>query len=105
MNWGSAAPLSAPASTRIRDYRAQAIAQLAKLSGQKLTSARRHALGHAVECLHGGCSAALRSLALEIIRISNDMRLLASGPNTGLAELFFPACNPAPPSCPAKSIP
>jgi len=36
-------------------------------------------------------SAALRNLALELIRITNDLRLLSSGPNTGLAEIVLPA--------------
>src|SRR5262249_656632 len=31
-------------------------------------------------------SAAMRNLALELTRITNDLRLLASGPQTGLAE-------------------
>jgi aspartate ammonia-lyase len=36
-------------------------------------------------------SGALRSAALELLRISNDLRLLASGPATGLAEIELPA--------------
>ena len=36
-------------------------------------------------------SSALRNLALELIRIGNDLRLLSSGPNTGLAEIELPA--------------
>ena len=65
-------------------YRAQAIAKLAKLSGQKLTPARDMRWAMQSNACMADVSAALRSLALEIIRISNDLRLLASGPNTGL---------------------
>nr|WP_245320837.1 aspartate ammonia-lyase [Methanofollis sp. W23] len=36
-------------------------------------------------------SGALRELALELIRIANDLRLLGSGPTSGLAEITFPA--------------
>jgi aspartate ammonia-lyase len=36
-------------------------------------------------------SSALRNLALELIRISNDLRLLASGPKTGLSEISLPS--------------
>ena len=36
-------------------------------------------------------SASLRNLALELTRISNDLRLLSSGPTTGLAEIRLPA--------------
>jgi aspartate ammonia-lyase len=39
-------------------------------------------------------SASLRNLALELIRIANDLRLLSSGPLTGLAEITLPALQP-----------
>jgi len=48
-------------------------------------------------------SAALRNLALELIRITNDLRLLSSGPNTGLAEIALPALQPAHRLCREKS--
>lgn len=35
-------------------------------------------------------SSALKNLALELTRISNDLRLLSSGPTTGFAEIFLP---------------
>jgi aspartate ammonia-lyase len=50
-------------------------------------------------------SGALRNLALEIIRISNDLRLLASGPNTGLAEINLPALQPGSSIMPGKINP
>src|SRR5438477_1302260 len=50
-------------------------------------------------------SSALRSLALEIIRISNDLRLLASGPNTGMAEINLPALQPSSSIMPGKINP
>ncbi|HMA53620.1 MAG TPA: aspartate ammonia-lyase [Acidobacteriota bacterium] len=37
-----------------------------------------------------GLSASVRNLALELNRIANDLRLLASGPRTGLAEISLP---------------
>lgn len=36
-------------------------------------------------------SGALRTLAIELGRLANDLRLLASGPHAGLAELELPA--------------
>ncbi|MGC1921716.1 MAG: lyase family protein, partial [Acidobacteriaceae bacterium] len=53
----------------------------------------------------GDVSAALRGLALEIIRISNDLRLLASGPNTGLAEIVLPSLQPGSSIMPGKINP
>src|SRR2546423_13307150 len=50
-------------------------------------------------------SAALRNLALEIIRISNDLRLLSSGPNTGLAEINLPTLQPGSSIMPGKINP
>ena len=38
-----------------------------------------------------GVSSSLRNLALELIRISNDLRLLSSGPKTGFAEIRLPS--------------
>ena len=50
-------------------------------------------------------SASLRNLALEVIRISNDLRLLSSGPNTGLAEINLPALQPGSSIMPGKINP
>jgi len=50
-------------------------------------------------------SAALRNLALELIRITNDLRLMASGPNTGLAEIHLPALQPGSSIMPGKINP
>ncbi len=47
----------------------------------------------------------LRGLALELTRISNDMRLLASGPRTGLREINFPAVQPGSSIMPGKVNP
>ncbi|HYI08251.1 MAG TPA: aspartate ammonia-lyase [Thermoanaerobaculia bacterium] len=50
-------------------------------------------------------SAALRNLALELTRITNDLRLLASGPITGLAEITLPAVQPGSSIMPGKVNP
>jgi aspartate ammonia-lyase len=50
-------------------------------------------------------SSALRNLALEIIRISNDLRLLSSGPNTGFGEINLPALQPGSSIMPGKINP
>ena len=50
-------------------------------------------------------SGALRNLALEITRITNDLRLLASGPQTGLAEIILPAVQPGSSIMPGKVNP
>src|SRR6185295_11170508 len=39
-------------------------------------------------------SGALRAYVLDLQKIANDIRLLASGPRTGLAEILLPAVQP-----------
>ena len=53
----------------------------------------------------GRLSGALRVCALELIRIANDVRLLSSGPNTGLGELELPAVQPGSSIMPGKVNP
>ena len=50
-------------------------------------------------------SNALRAIALELIRICNDLRLLSSGPNTGLAEIHLPDTQPGSSIMPGKVNP
>jgi fumarate hydratase class II len=49
--------------------------------------------------------AALRSLAVALIKIANDMRWLASGPRCGLGELILPANEPGSSIMPGKVNP
>ena len=50
-------------------------------------------------------SGALRNLALELIRIANDLRLLSSGPYAGFAEINLPALQPGSSIMPGKVNP
>src|SRR3990167_487643 len=50
-------------------------------------------------------SASLRTLALTLIRIANDFRLLSSGPATGLDEIRLPAVQPGSSIMPGKVNP
>jgi aspartate ammonia-lyase len=86
-------------------YRALAIKRLAKISGQRLTPAEdmRWAMQSCAPMAE--ISAALRNLALEVIRISNDLRLLSSGPNTGFNEIHLPALQPGSSIMPGKVNP
>ncbi|MCZ6776625.1 MAG: aspartate ammonia-lyase [Ignavibacteria bacterium] len=47
----------------------------------------------------------VRNLAQDLIRISNDIRLLASGPKTGLSEINLPAVQPGSSIMPGKVNP
>jgi aspartate ammonia-lyase len=50
-------------------------------------------------------SGAVRCLAQDLIRIANDLRLLSSGPKTGLAEITLPALQPGSSIMPGKVNP
>jgi len=50
-------------------------------------------------------SGAVRALAVDLNKIANDLRLLASGPRTGLAEIVLPAVQPGSSIMPGKVNP
>jgi aspartate ammonia-lyase len=50
-------------------------------------------------------SGAVRGWALDLNKIANDIRLLASGPRTGLAEILLPAVQPGSSIMPGKVNP
>jgi len=50
-------------------------------------------------------SGAVRAYALDLNKIANDIRLLASGPRTGLAEILLPAVQPGSSIMPGKVNP
>ena len=50
-------------------------------------------------------SGSIKELAIELIRISNDLRLLNSGPTTGIAEIELPAVQPGSSIMPGKVNP
>jgi fumarate hydratase class II len=50
-------------------------------------------------------SGALRSVAVSLMKISNDLRLLSSGPNAGLGEIELPALQPGSSIMPGKVNP
>ncbi|GAA3762942.1 aspartate ammonia-lyase [Terriglobus aquaticus] len=87
------------------EYRALAIRNLARVTDLPLRPAddMRFAMQSCASV--ATLSGALRSLGLEIVRISNDLRLLASGPNTGLREIDLPPLQPGSSIMPGKVNP
>ena len=86
-------------------YQKLAVSYLSKISGQKLipTDDLRYTMQSNLAM--SVASSALRNLALELIRITNDLRLLSSGPNTGFAEIQLPALQPGSSIMPGKINP
>ena len=86
-------------------YAERAALELARLTGESIKpaadlTAPMQSMGDLQQL-----SNALRALALEVTRISNDMRLLASGPRTGFAEIVLPAVQPGSSIMPGKVNP
>jgi len=75
-------------------YKALAVAELSRISGFPLKPAENPF--EALQSLRPvqAVSSALKELALELIRIANDLRLLASGPTTGFGEITLPPVQP-----------
>ncbi len=87
------------------EYHARMVARLAELTGLRLTTSDN--LFESMQSMADAVafSASLRTLALTLIRIANDLRLLASGPATGLDEIHFPAMQPGSSIMPGKVNP
>jgi len=86
-------------------FREKAIAMLAEMTGEPYRPASDAREGLQSRAAAGDYSAALRAFALELSRIANDLRLLASGPATGLDEIRLPAVQPGSSIMPGKVNP
>ena len=87
------------------DYKCIAVAELSKLSSFPLEP-----VANSFEALQSQrpaqmISSGLKELALELIRIANDIRLLASGPTTALNEIVLPPVQPGSSIMPGKVNP
>jgi aspartate ammonia-lyase len=81
------------------------VAELQRVSGLKLRLG-----GDRIQLMQSmgdiaTASGALRSYVLDLNKIANDIRLLASGPRTGLAEILLPAVQPGSSIMPGKVNP
>jgi aspartate ammonia-lyase len=89
----------------VKGYRKLVIEELSLITGRQL-----RATGNYFESMQSmspfvALSGAMRTLATDVIRIANDLRLLSSGPNTGLAEIKLPAVQPGSSIMPGKVNP
>lgn len=89
----------------MKGYRAGVVADLARLTRLPLRS--NPDLREAMQSQRpiGVLSAAMRTTALELVRILNDVRLLGSGPSAGLGELDLPEVAPGSSIMPGKVNP
>jgi aspartate ammonia-lyase len=86
-------------------FRKRAVAELARLTGLPITVARDPFETMQSRWPLGAASAWLRSVAQELVRIANDLRLLTSGPATGFDEIRLPEIQPGSSIMPGKVNP
>ena len=88
-----------------KGYRFAVVKYLNQMTGETFTSMDDLREGMQSQLPLSATSGAMRNLALEMTRICNDLRLLASGPQTGLAEIILPAVQPGSSIMPGKVNP
>jgi aspartate ammonia-lyase len=86
-------------------YKDTAIGHLARMTGLEVRPAQD--LREIMQSRQGiaAYSGGLRALAIELTRIANDLRLLGSGPTSGLAEVKLPPVQPGSSIMPGKVNP
>ncbi len=86
------------------DFKKTIISELGKLTGFEFYQGNSIML-HWSMAGFMDVSGALRTLAIELNKISNDLRLLNSGPKTGIAEIILPEVEPGSSIMPGKINP
>jgi fumarate hydratase class II len=87
------------------DFAAGVVAELRELSGLMVRRADNlfEAMQNKDACVE--TSGAVRTVAVGLMKIANDLRLLTSGPRTGLNEIELPATQPGSSIMPGKVNP
>jgi len=86
-------------------FGAAVAAELAQVTRRPLTEARNHFEAQASQDGVVEVSGQLRTVAVALNKIANDVRWLGSGPHTGLAELALPDLQPGSSIMPGKVNP
>lgn len=86
-------------------FAAQAIAAIAELTGLPFAETDNHFAAQAAHDDLVDLSGALKAAAVSLAKIAGDIRLLASGPRAGLAELVLRATEPGSSIMPGKTNP
>ena len=80
-------------------------AELSRQTGVRFAEAANHPEAQAAKDGFVSASGALKSLAVGLSKIANDIRWLGSGPRCGLSELILPAIQPGSSIMPGKVNP
>ncbi|MGW7417600.1 class II fumarate hydratase [Streptomyces sp. NPDC054863] len=86
-------------------FSAAVISEVARATGLPLTEARDHFEAQGARDGLVETSGQLRTIAVSLTKIANDLRWMASGPRTGLAEINLPDLQPGSSIMPGKVNP
>jgi fumarate hydratase class II len=87
------------------DFAKQAIAVIAQKSGLEFVEAKNHFEAQAAKDAIVEASGQLKTIAVSLSKIANDIRWLASGPRCGIGEISIPATQPGSSIMPGKVNP
>ena len=87
------------------EFGARVAARLSELTGESFMEAPNHFEAQGAQDGAVQLSGALKTVAVALIKVANDLRLLASGPRLGLGELVLPAVQPGSSIMPGKVNP
>jgi fumarate hydratase class II len=87
------------------EFAARVIGLLAKETGCSLREAQNHFEAQAAQDSVVEASGALRTVAVSLMKIANDIRWMGSGPRCGLGEIILPATQPGSSIMPGKINP
>jgi aspartate ammonia-lyase len=88
-----------------KGYRQLVIPHLSKISGLDLKPSENMFYSLQSKYDVANCSSALRNLAIDLNKMANDIRLMASGPTAGFAEILIPAVHAGSSIMPGKVNP
>lgn len=88
-----------------KGFSEQVIAELAQNTGLPLHEAADHFEAQSARDALVEASGALRTIAVSLVKINNDIRWMGSGPNTGLGEIALPDLQPGSSIMPGKVNP
>jgi fumarate hydratase, class II len=92
-------------TNRLPEFPERVIERINQATGIEFREAENHFEAQGAKDAYVFASGALNTLAVSLMKIANDIRWLASGPTSGLAEITLPAIQPGSSIMPGKVNP
>jgi len=87
------------------EFASRVIALISEYTGLVFTEAQNHFEAQAAQDAAVETSGALKTLAVSLVKIANDIRWLSSGPRSGIGEITIPSLQPGSSIMPGKVNP